>query len=111
MPNIIIITTHDTGRHFGCYGVDTVHTPAIDAIADDGFKFTNYFTTSPVCSPSRGAMLTGRYPQSNGLIGLTHSPWDWCFNEGSDIFRIFCGMRVITRLFLVCNTRRLIPRI
>ena len=82
MPNIIIITTHDTGRHFGCYGVETVHTPAIDAIAEDGFKFTRYFTTSPVCSPSRGAMLTGRYPQSNGLIGLTHSPWNWRFNEG-----------------------------
>ena len=82
MPNVIIITTHDTGRHFGCYGIETVHTPAIDAIAADGFKFTNYFTTSPVCSPSRGAMLTGRYPQSNGLIGLTHSPWDWSFNDG-----------------------------
>ena len=82
MPNVIIITTHDTGRHFGCYGIETVHTPAIDAIAKDGVKFTNYFTTSPVCSPSRGAMLTGRYPQSNGLIGLTHSPWDWSFNEG-----------------------------
>lgn len=81
-PNILIITTHDTGRHFGCYGIETVHTPAIDALADDGVKFTNYFTTSPVCSPSRGAMLTGRYPQSNGLIGLTHSPWDWSFNEG-----------------------------
>ncbi|MBT5830358.1 MAG: sulfatase [Candidatus Latescibacteria bacterium] len=81
-PNVIIITTHDTGRHFGCYGIDTVHTPAIDAIAEDGCKFTNYFTTSPVCSPSRGCMLTGRYPQSNGLIGLTHSPWDWSFNEG-----------------------------
>ena len=81
MPNIII-TTHDTGRHFGCYGVETAHTPAIDAIAEDGFKFTRYFTTSPVCSPSRGAMLTGRYPQSNGLIGLTHSPWHWRFNEG-----------------------------
>jgi len=81
-PNVIIITTHDTGRHFGCYGIDTVHTPAIDAIAEDGFKFTNYFTTSPVCSPSRGCMLTGRYPQTNGLIGLTHSPWDWYFNEG-----------------------------
>lgn len=81
-PNVIIITTHDTGRHFGCYGINTVHTPAIDAIADDGFKFTNYFTTSPVCSPSRGCMLTGRYPQTNGLIGLTHSPWDWVFNEG-----------------------------
>ncbi len=82
MPNIIIITTHDTGRHFGCYGIDTVNTPAIDAIAEDGFKFTRYFTTSPVCSPSRGAMLTGRYPQSNGLMGLTHSPWDWNLNKG-----------------------------
>lgn len=81
-PNVIIITTHDTGRHFGCYGIETVHTPAIDAIAEDGCKFTNYFTTSPVCSPSRGCMLTGRYPQSNGLIGLTHSPWHWSFNEG-----------------------------
>ena len=82
MPNIIIITTHDTGRHLGCYGVETVHTPALDAIAEDGFKFTRYFTTSLVCSPSRGAMLTGRYPQSNGLIGLTHSHWNWRFHEG-----------------------------
>jgi N-sulfoglucosamine sulfohydrolase len=81
-PNVVIITTHDTGRHFGCYGVETVHSPAIDALAEDGCKLTNYFTTSPVCSPSRGCMLTGRYPQTNGLIGLTHSPWDWSFNEG-----------------------------
>ena len=81
-PNIVVITTHDTGRHFGCYGIETVHTPTIDGLAADGYQFTNYFTTSPVCSPSRGAMLTGRYPQSNGLIGLTHSPWHWSFNEG-----------------------------
>jgi len=81
-PNIVVITCHDAGRHFGCYGVETVHTPAVDALANDGHTFTDYFTTSPVCSPSRGAMLTGRYPQSNGLIGLTHSPWDWSFNEG-----------------------------
>ena len=81
-PNIVLITCHDTGRHFGCYGIETVHTPSIDALAMDGYLFTNYFTTSPVCSPSRGAMLTGRYPQSNGLLGLTHSPWDWSFNEG-----------------------------
>ena len=81
-PNIVLITCHDTGRHFGCYGIETVHTPAIDALAEDGQLYTNYFTTSPVCSPSRGAMLTGRYPQSNGLIGLTHSPWHWAFNDG-----------------------------
>jgi arylsulfatase A-like enzyme len=81
-PNVIVVTTHDTGRHFGCYGVETVHSPAIAAIANDGCRFTNYFTTSPVRSPSRGCMLTGPYPQTNGLIGLTHSPWDWSFNEG-----------------------------
>ena len=76
-PNILIITNHDSGRHFGCYGVETVHTPAIDALAADGLKFENYFATVPLCSPSRGAMLTGRYPQSTGLMGLTHAPWHW----------------------------------
>lgn len=81
-PNIVLITCHDAGRNFGCYGIDTVHTPTIDALAADGLLFTEYFTTSPVCSPSRGAMLTGRYPQTNGLIGLTHSPWHWSLNEG-----------------------------
>jgi arylsulfatase A-like enzyme len=81
-PNVLVITCHDTGRHFGCYGVETVHSPNIDALAADGVRFTNYFTTVPVCSPSRGAMLTGRYPQSNGLMGLTHDPWDWSLNEG-----------------------------
>ena len=65
-PNIIIITTHDTGRHFGCYGIETVHSPAIDALAADGYQFTNYFTTSPVCSPSRSAIITGCYQIRNG---------------------------------------------
>jgi arylsulfatase A-like enzyme len=81
-PNILLITSHDTGRHLGPYGVETVHTPALDALATDGVRFDNSFTTSPVCSPSRGAMLTGRYPQSNGLLGLTHDPWDWTLNPG-----------------------------
>ena len=81
-PNILIITNHDSGRHFGCYGVETVHTPAIDALAADGLRFENYFATVPLCSPSRGAMLTGRYPQSTGLMGLTHAPWHWSLNKG-----------------------------
>jgi N-sulfoglucosamine sulfohydrolase len=81
-PNVVIITLHDTGRHFHCYGVKTVQSPNIDALATDGIRFTRYFTTVPVCSPSRGVMLTGRYPQSNGLMGLTHGPWDWSFNPG-----------------------------
>jgi arylsulfatase A-like enzyme len=81
-PNILVLTSHDTGRHIGPYGVKTVHTPALDALAADGVRFDQYFTTSPVCSPARGAMLTGRYPQSNGLMGLTHDPWDWTLNAG-----------------------------
>ena len=67
MPNIIIITTHDTGRHFGCYGVDTVHTPAIDAIADDGFKFTNYLTARK--THSQRALALGRMAKGFRIYG------------------------------------------
>lgn len=80
-PNIVIVTTHDSGTHFGCYGVDTVRTDAIDALAQDGVRLANLFCTSPVCSPSRASLTTGRYPQSNGMFGLLHSPWDWRLNE------------------------------
>jgi arylsulfatase A-like enzyme len=81
-PNVMIITSHDSGRHFGCYGIETVHTPSIDRLAASGHRFSNFFTVSPVCSPSRGAFMTGRYPQSNGLMGLTHEPWEWTLNPG-----------------------------
>lgn len=80
--NVLLITCHDLGRHLGCYGVDTVNTDNIDALAAGGIRFQNYFSTDCVCSPSRGGFLTGRYPQSNGLMGLTHKPWGWSLNEG-----------------------------
>ncbi len=80
-PNILIITTHDSGRHFGCYGVPTAQTPAIDALADDGVLFERMFAPSPICSPSRGTLLTGRYPLTNGLVGLAGGAWKWEFND------------------------------
>ncbi|MEM6458834.1 MAG: sulfatase [Planctomycetota bacterium] len=80
-PNLLVITLHDTGRYFGCYGVATVQTPHIDRIAAQGVRCTSMFCTSPVCSPSRGAMNTGLYPQTNGLMGLTHEPWDWRLHD------------------------------
>ena len=80
-PNIVIITTHDSGRHFGCYGISTVQTPAIDSLASDGVKLTNMFATSSICSPSRGSLLTGQYPQRNGLMGLTGQKWRWEFKD------------------------------
>ena len=73
--NIIQITTHDSGRHFGCYGYDTVHTPNVDALAADGVRLNNYFATVPICSASRATMLTGRYPQSHGQMDLPCFGW------------------------------------
>ncbi|MCA1808406.1 MAG: sulfatase-like hydrolase/transferase, partial [Lentisphaerae bacterium] len=79
-PNVIIVSTHDSGRHFGCYGVETVQTPNIDRFASEAILFEQMFAASPYCTPSRGALLTGRYPQANGLIGLTGErckhPWE-----------------------------------
>ena len=80
--NVLMITCHDIGRHLGCYGVDTVNTKNLDRLAANGIRFANYFATDCVCSPSRGSILTGRYPQSNGLMGLTHQPWGWSLKDG-----------------------------
>jgi arylsulfatase A-like enzyme len=76
-PNVVLITAHDLGQFLGCYGVESVQTPALDSLADRGVQFENAYATTPVCSPARGSLLTGRYPQSNGLMGLTHPPWNW----------------------------------
>ncbi|MCF7854308.1 MAG: sulfatase [Candidatus Pacebacteria bacterium] len=81
-PNIVFITSHDSGRHFGCYGVPTVRTPAVDGLASDGVKMTSAFSAAPVCTPSRGAMMSGRWPQTNGLMGLAHAPHHWHYNPG-----------------------------
>ena len=80
-PNILMITCHDLGQHLGCYGVDSVQTPNIDRLAARGMRFANAYSTSGVCSPARGSLHTGRYPQSNGLMGLTHAPWWWKLKE------------------------------
>ncbi|MFC4542051.1 sulfatase [Halosolutus amylolyticus] len=74
-PNVLLIHCHDLGRHLDCYGVD-VETPAIDALAAEGALFENHFATAPQCSPSRGSLMTGRYPHVNGLMGLAHTHWE-----------------------------------
>jgi arylsulfatase A-like enzyme len=80
-PNIVIITCHDLGQHLGCYGIETVNTPNLDKLASQGIMFRNFYSTSAVRSPGRGSLFTGRYPQSNGLMGLTHAPWWWKLND------------------------------
>lgn len=76
-----MITCHDLGQHLGCYGVNSVNTPHIDGLAAKGVQFSHFYSSSSVCSPGRGSLHTGRYPQSNGLMGLTHAPWWWKLNS------------------------------
>jgi arylsulfatase A len=67
-PNIILINCDDLGYgDLGCYGSAVNQTPALDRMAAEGMRFTDFYMASPVCSPSRGAMLTGCYPPRIGF--------------------------------------------
>lgn len=76
-PHIVLLTCHDVGRYLGPYGVETVHTPNLDAFARKAVQLNRAFTVSPSCSPSRAALATGRYPHANGVMGLAHPPFRW----------------------------------
>ena len=67
-PNIILINCDDLGYDdLGCYGSKVNNTPAIDRLAAEGIRFTDFYMASPVCSPSRGGMMTGCYPPRIGF--------------------------------------------
>lgn len=67
-PNVIFIYADDLGYgDLSCYGSDSIATPHLDQMAADGVKFTNFYTTSPICSPSRAGLLTGRYQVRSGI--------------------------------------------
>ncbi|MCH7789014.1 MAG: arylsulfatase, partial [Acidobacteria bacterium] len=74
-PNVVIVLFDDLGfAHLGCYG-STLDTPRVDAIAGKGLRYTNFHTT-PLCSPTRAALLTGRNHHSVGMRAVAN------FNTG-----------------------------
>ncbi|NHE56558.1 sulfatase-like hydrolase/transferase [Cyclobacterium plantarum] len=73
-PNILLIFTDDQGYHdVSYYGTKDIRTPNIDAIRDEGMRMDYFYANSPVCAPTRAALMSGRYPDQVGVPGLIRS--------------------------------------
>ena len=67
-PNVVLILTDDQGyADLGCYGSFKIKTPRIDQMAAEGVRFTDFYASANVCTPSRAGLLTGCYPQRIGM--------------------------------------------
>lgn len=74
-PNVVLINCDDLGYgDLGCYGSTRNNTAVIDRLAAEGVRFTSFYTASPVCSPARGALLTGCYPPRIGFGSFAGLP-------------------------------------
>ncbi|HJZ57131.1 MAG TPA: sulfatase-like hydrolase/transferase [Gemmataceae bacterium] len=73
-PNVVLIISDDQGyADLGCCGGEHVKTPNLDRMAREGVRATSFYVTWPACTPSRGSLLTGRYPQRNGLYDMVRN--------------------------------------
>lgn len=70
-PNFVIIMADDLGYgDIGCYGNPHIATPALDKLAEQGMRFTDFHSSGAVCSPTRAGLMTGRYQQRAGVPGV-----------------------------------------
>ena len=68
-PNILVFLCDDLGYgDLGCYGHPVIQTPNLDRLAEEGIRFTDFYSTAPVCSASRAGLLTGRTPSRVGVF-------------------------------------------
>lgn len=73
-PNIVLIVADDMGyTDLGCMGLKPIRTPHLDQLASEGVQATSFYVTWPACTPSRSSLLTGRYPQRNGLYDMVRN--------------------------------------
>jgi len=76
-PDIVFLHCHDLGRHLALYGEAGPRAPALERLAEEGVLFEGLYSTSTLCSPSRGSIQTGLYPHQIGLFGLCNrAGWD-----------------------------------
>ncbi len=87
-PNILWLVAEDFGPHLGCYGAKDVSSPNLDQLARDGVRYTRFYTTAPVCSPSRSAFMTGMYQTTIGAHNHR--------SHRDDGFALPPGVRVLT---------------
>src|SRR5262249_48653410 len=65
-PSILWLIAEDFGNQLGCTGTREVATPNLDRLAAEGMRYSRFYTTAPVCSPSRSAFMTGMYQTTIG---------------------------------------------
>jgi arylsulfatase A-like enzyme len=93
--NVVLIVADDLGQiDLGCLGASFYETPKSDQLAHDGMKFTENYPTCTVCSPTRAALLTGKYP---ARLHIT----DWIPGEMSDLEN---ARPPVGRTSALCNT-------
>ena len=79
-PNVLMILVDDLGYgDLSCYGAQDLQTPHIDRLIKQGMRWTQFYANCPVCSPTRAALLSGRYPDAVGVPGVirTHANNSW----------------------------------
>ncbi|MAS93454.1 MAG: sulfatase [Verrucomicrobiales bacterium] len=87
-PNILWITGENFSNDLGCYGQANISTPNLDALAEAGIRYTNVFSTSPVCAPSRSCFLLGMYQTTTDTHNMR--------SHREDDFKLPPGIRPIT---------------
>jgi arylsulfatase A-like enzyme len=100
-PNVLFILSDDQGAwSLGCAGNDEIRTPHLDALAASGIRFTDFFCTSPVCSPARASLMTGRIPSQHGV-----HDWIRDGNIGESRIDYLAGQPLLTDHFAAAGWR------
>src|SRR5512146_635206 len=70
LPNLVIILADDMGYgDLGCYGHPSMRTPNLDRMAAEGMRFTDFYASQSICTPSRAGLMTGRLAIRSGMAG------------------------------------------